>query len=147
MARINVGGIDQVQTRPPALPPLKTALVRVSGAEAVDFDGKGGKIRAINWELTVLEGQYANRKVYHKTNYDVDPAELATWKSSDFDYRGPLKQFLEACGGGWDPDGFDTENFIGRELTVDVTQREYEGELYNDVKRPKAIAGSNAPQG
>jgi len=139
MPRVNVGGLDSVQTRPPALPEMKKVHVSVQKATLGDF--KDGAIKFVEWALALMEGEFQGRTVIHKTNFDVDPAELATWKKSDFDYRGPLKQFLEACGGGWDPDGFDTEVYVGRELRVDITQRTYEGDVFNDVKRPRALGG------
>jgi len=134
MPRVDCAGIDDVKVNQP-LPAMNNVLVTITSAEIGEM--KNGAIKAINWMLTLQEGDYQGRTVFHKTNFWVDPAELATWKQTGFDYRTPLKRFLEAVGATWDPTGFDTDPLLNMQLRVNVTQRTYEGDIFNDVKNPK----------
>lgn len=77
------------------------------------------------WKVTlkVTDEEFAGRKLF--TNLVL--AENCLWK---------LKEFLAAIGVDADDavDG-DTEDLIGAECQVKVTQREYQGDIQNEVKK------------
>lgn len=71
---------------------------------------------------TVTEGEYEGRKIFDNVVISVG------WK---------VKQYCEAAGiesGA----ALDTEDFIGLEALVQVTQQEYQGSIRNQVKNIQA---------
>lgn len=81
----------------------------------------------INWELTVQEGPYEGRKLW--TNTSLLPQALFA-----------LKGMLEASGRFTDDQlsgdlDFEIDDVLGAEFKVKVTQREYNGDTQNDIKR------------
>lgn len=84
-------------------------------------DLKPGKVGDfIAWELTVSDGKFEGRKLFTNTSLAVQ----SLWN---------MKRFLEACGFEWDPDGFNTEDVLGSELEVVVSQEEYQERVRNKV--------------
>ncbi|TXH55544.1 MAG: DUF669 domain-containing protein [Desulfurellales bacterium] len=81
----------------------------------------------INWEFTIQDGQYENRKLW--INHWIHPNTL-----------GFLKTFLEKTGrytdeqlsGSFD---LDPDSVVGAELQAVVTVRQYEGDDRNDIKK------------
>lgn len=131
-----------------------TFKVDFSGVETGDFDAlpsgtyhvkiTDGELREagenaknpgsqfINWEFTVQAGEFAERKLW--TNSSLLPQAL---------FR--LKQMFKATGHWTEADleednfAFDIDDAIGLDLKVVVSQRMYEGEKQNDIKRFKPI--------
>jgi len=80
----------------------------------------------IHWEYTVQDGSYENRKVWDNTT--LLPHALFS-----------LKGLLAATGFAVDGDlDFDIPDVIGKTLQIRITQREADGNTYNDVKGYKA---------
>lgn len=79
----------------------------------------------IHWEYTVQDGDHANRKLWDNTT--LLPHALFS-----------LKGLLAACGFNVEGDlDFEIEDVLGKQLQVKVSQREHEGNTYNDVKSYK----------
>lgn len=72
------------------------------------------------------EDKYPGYKVY--TNCSLKPQAL---------FR--VKQLLQAAGIDWSSEGFNTEDMLGAELEIQVDNREYNGELQNDVRKFRAL--------
>ena len=94
-------------------------------------DGKLGKVPMINWEFTVKDDdKYTGRKLW--TNTIIHDTTL---------FR--LKQLLLASGEFEEDDmddlDFEIEELIGADVQLIVVQREYEGEMRNDIKKIQAI--------
>jgi hypothetical protein len=67
---------------------------------------------------TIKEGEYEGRKIFDNVVLSVD------WK---------VKQYCDIAGIESGSE-LDTEDFIGMEAIVEVVQREYQGEMRNNVK-------------
>lgn len=80
---------------------------------------QGQKAPYLSWEMTIVEGQYEDRKVWNNTS--LSPQSMPF-----------LKQFLTAAG--LDPDDmqgqfeFDPADFIGARLRIQTGVQEYEGQ-------------------
>jgi hypothetical protein len=90
----------------------------------------------INWEFVITEPQkYAGRKIW--TNTVIHENTMFT-----------LKQLLQATG-NFDDDQlageleFDIEDVVGSDVILVVTQREYNGNTVNDVKKIKSAGSSS----
>lgn len=91
----------------------------------------------INWELTIQEGEFADRKVW--TNTSLLPQALFA-----------LKGLMEAAGIDASSEiDFEIDHLIGKDVQVRLSQRTYEGEVQNDVKGFKkageSVGASNLP--
>jgi hypothetical protein len=105
---------------------------------------KEGKIPegtpGINWEFTVQDGDFENRKLW--TNHWIHPKTL-----------GFLKTFLVKSGAYTEEDvegqlDIDPDRVLGSELVAVVTVRKYKGDDRNDIKKfKKAGEGTDAPAG
>lgn len=86
----------------------------------------------INWEFTIQDGEYQGRKVWQNTS--LIPEALVG-----------LKGLLSATG-KFDVDAeldFEIEDVIGADVAVVVRQREYQGEMQNEVRRVKPLSDAN----
>jgi len=113
--------------------PADTYVCKVVGDGGTIVNTKGGE-DMIKWELEVVEGELAGRKLWHNTMCEGKGA-------------GILLQFLRALRMEQDVDytvegtdanpivAFDTETCLGRSLEVVLAQREYEGTMRNEVKK------------
>lgn len=147
MPRLDVGNMDQVQTKPDTLPAIKKVLFRVMepqdpATEMVEF--KDGKIKAINFSVQVaekapyiieeggknVERNAEGRYLSVRCNWFVDRDEYLTWKGSteagyaNKDFLRGLKVFGQAVGVDFDKQ--TTEDAYGRTFRADIIQRKYE---------------------
>jgi hypothetical protein len=127
--KLNLGDIDIKKFDPI---PAGTYDAKVTGGELKSTSGEGklGKVPMINWEFTIQDEEYVNRKVWmntviHETTLFNLKALLATGKFSEEDMAAELD--------------FEIEDIIGEEVRVVVAQREYNGEVRNEVKRVKGM--------
>jgi hypothetical protein len=96
--------------------------VEVSGETA-----KNPGAQYIKWELTVTEGEFEGRKLFLNTS--LLPQAL-------FGLKGLL-----AATGSWNEEelngdlDFEIADVLGEELGIVVTQKEYQGDTVNNVKR------------
>ena len=85
----------------------------------------------INWEFVIQDDpKFAGRKIW--TNTVIHESTMFT-----------LKQLLQATGEFNDDQlagelEFDIEDVVGTDVVLVVTQREYNGNIVNDIKRIKA---------
>lgn len=84
-----------------------------------------------NWQFSVVacnvpeyEGKFVGRKLWSITSLK----ENALWKLKE--YLLALGETEETLKGDFD---FDPENYINAEVAADVTQREYNNKVQNDV--------------
>jgi len=112
--RINVN-LDEVESGFEPLP-AGNYPVRISKVE----QRHGKEAPYLAWEFTITEGEYQGRKLF--TNTSLAPQSL--WN---------LKRLLVAAGFEWEDDGFDTEDTLGCELEVAVSQETYENRVRNRV--------------
>jgi len=77
----------------------------------------------LKMEWVVIEGEYEGRKLFDNVVLSV------TWK---------VKQYAEAAGIESGKQ-LDTQDFEGLEAILDVRQREYEGEMRNEIKNLTAM--------
>jgi len=97
-------------------------------------DGKLGKgVPMINWEFTVLnDDQYKGRKLWmntviHETTlFSLKGLLRATGAFTEEDLRGEID--------------FEPDEVVGAEVIGVVSQREYNGDKVNDVKRVKPLS-------
>jgi hypothetical protein len=93
----------------------------------------------VNWEFTVQDGEYADRKVW--TN---------TWLHENSIWA--LKGLLEATG-RYSAEQlaesleFEIDDVIGSDVMIRVAIRDYNGDDVNDVKRIKAYTGETSSTG
>lgn len=88
----------------------------------------------INWEFTIQDGQYENRKLW--INHWIHPNTL-----------GFLKTFLEKTDRYTEEQlsasfDLDPDNVVGAELQAVVTVRQYKGDDRNEIKKFRK-AGEN----
>lgn len=118
MASFNLD-FSGVQSREPL--PEGTYSVKVEKIEITTAKTSGNPM----WKVTlgVMDDAYQGRKLF--TNLVIQ--QDCMWK---------LQEFLSACGYGTEAlvEG-DTEDFIGAECMVKVAQREYQGDIQNEIKK------------
>lgn len=81
----------------------------------------------LSLDLQITEGEYAGRHLF----YILPLVKEADWR---------VKSLLEAAGVPYGPDGFDSDDLLGRELVVKVRVEVYEGTETNRISafRPEA---------
>jgi len=115
--------------------PSGTYHVKITDGELREAgeNAKNPGSQYINWEFTIQSGDFAERRLW--TNSSLLPQALFRLKQM-FKVTGHwTEEELEA-----DDFGFDIDNAIGLDLKVVVTQRMYNEELQNDIKRFKPIS-------
>lgn len=123
MAHIDVNMNEVEDTSVPH--PDGPLLVRVVKGEVRDT--KAGDSKYINWQLNPVEGNN-KRPIFLMTSLKPE----ALWN---------LQRFFKAAQYEWETDGsFNTEDLLGKELFVSVTQEEYNGEMTNRVGPPYKTA-------
>lgn len=159
MPQLEVGNMDDVVTKVPAMPAQKKVKVIVSAPENADdkakeiYSDKDGKFSMAKFGLKITEGPYAGRfvrlSVFTAVKKEVylgwalknagqpmsEQEKAAAWDRRD--YLKDLKRFGEAID--LDFASAATEDAYGKELLVDITQKENEGELYNEARNPKHV--------
>lgn len=92
----------------------------------------------LNWEFTILEGEFEDRKQWTITSLSPKAA-----------FR--LKEVLVAFGVTSDEiatmEEFEPTDYIGTHVNLSVVQENYEGTLRNSVKSLHAIEGASAKKG
>lgn len=81
----------------------------------------------VNWEFTIQEGAFEDRKVW--TNTSLLPQALFGLKALLLSSSRYTKEQLA------DELSFDIETLISADLVITVGQREYNGDTRNEVKR------------
>lgn len=134
MVRVNLAGADSDFE---ALPSGKY-LVKVTDGEIKESgpNAKHPGSEYINWEFTVQDGDYEDRKLWSNTvvshgSCDCDNEDQFNKALSN------IAQLLKVAGIDTGDGDFelDIDDVIGSDLVVVVTQREYDGEMRNDIKR------------
>jgi hypothetical protein len=97
-----------------------------------------------NMEFTILEGDHESRKLW--SNIILSHGDCGCDEKETFDKSlGTLVSFLKATGrvtaedlssGDFD---FNIDDYIGAEVVLTVSQREYEGEMRNEIKRYRPV--------
>ncbi len=124
MAQINLDyNLEDVASDFEPLPSGQYLCKIVAPDDFVLTESQSGKAM-IKAAWTVTEGEYEGRKLFDNIVLSVG------WK---------VKQYCDAAGieSGTQ---LDTEDFIGLEGLVQVTQKEYEGSLRNQVKTVQAAS-------
>lgn len=147
--RLDTGNMDNVQTQPDVIPPLRKVLFKVippSDPNSVNVEFKEGKIKAINFTVQVdeptsyvveVKGENVKRDAQarvlsFKANWFVDKDEFMGWRGStesgynNKDFLRTLKQFGDAIGVDFSKQ--DVEDAYGRTFRADITQRKYESQ-------------------
>ena len=117
--------------------PLAAGTYPVKVEAASVKEAKSGNGKYVEIQFRVTDGQGANRCVWARLNHQ-NANETAARIG-----MGQLKKLASTCGL---TRLTDTSQLIGAELWVDVTAREYNGKVYNDVKDFKPVLagdGSN----
>jgi hypothetical protein len=135
--RINLTDVDDRSFE--ALPAGRYVL-KITDYEMKETSGSGklGKgVPMINWEFTVQsdvkgDDKYKNRKLWMNTV--IHETTLFS-----------LKGLLRASGAYTDADlqgeiDFEPDEVVGADVIGVVAQREYNGDMVNDVKRVKALS-------
>jgi hypothetical protein len=137
--RIN---LTDVQDRSFEALPAGKYVVKITDWEMRETkDNPGNKLPAgtpmVNWEFTVLreaggDTKYENRKLWmnsilhEKTLFNLKALLRATGNFSDGDLEGEID--------------FEPAEQVGAEMIAVVTQREYNGDTTNDVKRVMGLS-------
>lgn len=103
-----------------AMEPVPAGQYRTAITNAEVKTAKGKDSQYIRWELTVKGGEFEGRKLF--TNNSLQ--ENALWN---------LKAFVETIGLSYDDSGFSTEEALGKEIVVVVTQEPFEGRVVNQI--------------
>lgn len=121
MPRIDVGtSIDDIKDE--GISPLEPGKYEVKVEVCELRDNKAGDAKLVYLEYAVVEPEEnAGRKLFDR----VSLKEAALWK---------LKRFLTAADVPFEGASFDTEDVLGQTLEVQVSTREYNGKLVNDVE-------------
>lgn len=124
MANINLDyNLEDVATEFEPLPSGQYYAKIVNPDDFYLTESQSGKpMIKVAW--TVMEGEHEGRKVFDNVVLSID------WK---------VKQYCQAAGieSG---SALDTDDFIGMEGLVQVTQQEYNGETRNNIKNVQAAA-------
>lgn len=114
---------------------LTDAEVRTAGPNA-----KHEGSEYINWEFTVIDGEFEDRKLWNNTPWSHGSCDCGDWKSGSL---FGLKAILKSSG-IWDDEELDSPEFdfemndvIGADFTLVVGVRQYQGDDQNDVKKVK----------
>lgn len=129
--RVNLAGVESEFEALPSgryLCNITDGEIRESGPEA-----KHPGSEYIRWELTVAQGDFEGRKLF--TNSTLLEHALFS-----------LHNVLKATG-KWDQKALDNPKFefeidevVGSQVVAVVAQRDYQGEMVNDVKRLKPVS-------
>lgn len=117
------GNLSDVETGFKALP-ADSYRVRIAAVEQKTSQTSGQPY--LKFQLEVSDGEYQGRKLF--ANASLQSHALFT-----------LKAILEACGAGWEEDGIDTEDILGREMLVEVNISDYNGKETNEVTKFAAL--------
>lgn len=160
MPQLEVGNMDSIKTKAEAMPAQKKVLVQIVAPQNAEDKAKevyksdDGKLGMVRFTVKVLEGPNTGRYTKISAFTHVDNALYLTWKlkkeGRDMtqaekqeawdkrDYLKDLKRIGEAIGVNFGaPDNQPTEDAYGKELRVDIVQKENEGEIYNEARNPK----------
>jgi len=120
--------------------PVGTYDAKITGGEMRETSGNG-KLPAgtpmINWEFTLQDAdKLTGRKIW--TNTVIHETTLFT-----------LKQLLISTGQFTEDDmdgelDFEISDIIGSDVAIVVAQREYNGNVVNDIKKIKSIGSTTA---
>ena len=104
---------------------LSDGEIRISGDQA-----KHPGAEYINWEFTVTEGEFTDRKLWQNTPWSHGECDCGNWKSGSL---FGLKNILKATG-IWSDEELDSPEFdfeindvIGSDFTLTVAVRQYQG--------------------
>lgn len=131
--------ITQTISKPVEIPTSETYgagiyAVRIAGAKVED-DRNGCLMVSVEFRIT--DDDFANSPIYDRIRIGTETDPMAsdpnTWKAP----RGGGRRFarlLTAAGvQGSDSLNTDCDNLRERHLSIKVTEREYEGNMYNNV--------------
>lgn len=136
--KVNLSGADSEFE---ALPSGKY-LVKVTDGEIRESGPNANHpgSQYINWEFTIQSGDYEGRKVW--TNTVVSHGACDCSEEDKFNKAlSNLVSLLKSSGVASEDDlasddfDLDIDDVVGSDLVVTVTQREYQDEMRNEVKR------------
>lgn len=108
--------------------PLPSGVYAVRITKVEEKQKPGGEYPYLNWEMTVIDGEFADRKLWECTSF----APKALFK---------LKGLLE-CLDGVELDSaeldFEPQDYVGRELLVEVVVGQYNGKPTNSIENYKS---------
>jgi hypothetical protein len=118
--RLDFSGVKDFEAMPPGA--YHVAITNVSLEDPKNPKPDQPVYQYYKWELTVQEGEFEGRKLWMNTS--LNPKGLFK-----------LKELMVACGDEVEAEEieFDPTKYLGKELTVGVSSREWEGRLQNDV--------------
>lgn len=116
-------------------------LVKITDGELRESgpNAKHPGAQYINWEFTIQSGDFEGRRLWSNTTISHEGCDCNDEDSFNKSL-GTIVQLLKAVGytnKELDSDKFDLDidNELGKDVVVVVNQREYEGEMRNDIKR------------
>lgn len=135
--RINLTDVDDRSFE--ALPAGKY-IVKATDYELKETSGNGklgAGVPMINWEFTVVtdihgDDKYASRKlwmntvIHEKTMFNIKGLLRAVGLFTDEQLEGELD--------------FEPEDVLNIDIIAQVAQREYNGDMTNDIKRTRALS-------
>lgn len=137
---LNLAGADMKGFDAVPSGPYDCVIHEVTSVEVEGEDGKLPKgTPGYNVQFKVEGGEYDNRRFFQR--FFIAPPDYDADKKKKLD--GMFARFLAACGyseqeitsGKFK---FDPDDLIGREVTVLVGQKDYQGETRNTVRNVKA---------
>lgn len=135
---VDLNGFDANSEEPVSMDfdavPAGDYEVMISESERVEnSSGNGWHLKLT---LTILDGQYKGRLLWHRLNLDNPNAQAVQIS------RGQLSAICRAVGVLTPKDSSQLHNLP---MVAKVSVREYEGKTYNDVKSFKPVKGEEAP--
>ena len=123
--RIEIADFDKVETGFSALP-AGTYDATVTGCQQKKGKEKGTPY--IGWELTITGPTMAGRKLFENTFFMEEKQRWTT------------KKMVVGCGCTFTPQGFATEDCLGKRVELVLGQKENNGRLDNSIDKinPKA---------
>lgn len=158
MPKLEVGSMDDIKTGFEVMPEQKKVRVRViapSEGQSEVYNDPDGRFAIAKFNLQIVEGQYAGRRVQFSAFCAVKKEVYTSWnlktegrsmtqeeKDAAYerrDYLRDLKRFADAVGVNFET--HSTEDCYGKELLVDIKVKEdQDGEKQNEAKNPKKAA-------
>lgn len=123
---------------------------KVFEVESIEIEKEDGKLPkgtpGMNVQFVIDGGEYDNRRLWRRLYFPPESYPKAK------ELNDMLAQFLVAIGY---PESEVTsgefvlnyEDMAGRPCTITVSQRTYDGEIYNDVKAVRARGEATVPEG
>ena len=100
--------------------PAGVYLTKITAAEVKNSKSSDNQMIAVTF--TVQDGEFKNRNLWR--NFSLSEKAL-----------GFLKELCEKGNIEFSNDGLNTEDMLGADLSLQVSQRDFEGKLTNEVEK------------